>query len=137
MGRTDGGTWITDELIHGYLELHRLGWAHSVEVWEGEELVGGIYGIAVGGFFSGESMFHRRTDASKVAFFSLAWVLREAGFSLFDVQVPNAHLMSLGCVTVSRAEYLGLLGGALAREVRPLDQVVVGQEGVAGVLLRI
>jgi leucyl/phenylalanyl-tRNA--protein transferase len=113
-------TWIIPELVAGYVRLHELGWAHSVEVWEKPSgartervLVGGIYGIAIGGMFAGESMFHLRTDASKIAFASLAEKLRASGFALFDVQVQNGHLESLGCVEISRAEYLARLRAAL------------------------
>ncbi len=102
------GTWIVPELAEGYRALHRLGWAHSVEVWSraSGKLVGGIYGVAPGGgVFSADSMFHRETDASKVAFASLIELL--AGrFLLFDAQVPNPHLAFLGCVPIPRAEYL-------------------------------
>jgi leucyl/phenylalanyl-tRNA--protein transferase len=114
------GTWITPEMVAGYAELHRLGWAHSVEVWarggdgEGESLVGGIYGVAIGGLFAGESMFHRATDASKIAFASLVEGLRAAGYALFDVQVMTDHLRSLGCVEVPRKAYLDRLRDALA-----------------------
>ncbi|HEY8079990.1 MAG TPA: leucyl/phenylalanyl-tRNA--protein transferase, partial [Labilithrix sp.] len=87
-------TWIIPDLVAGYVKLHTLGWAHSVEVWEGRELVGGIYGIAIGGLFAGESMFHTRTDASKIAFATLVARLRDAGYVLFDVQVENPHLTS-------------------------------------------
>lgn len=107
------GTWITPEMLEGYAALHRLGWAHSVEVWDGDELVGGIYGVAIGGLFAGESMFHRRTDASKIAFASLVDRLRAGGFALFDVQVMNDHLLSLGCVEIRRAGYLDRLERAL------------------------
>ena len=110
-------TWIIPELVDGYVRLHELGWAHSVEVWEKDArgaraLVGGIYGIAIGGAFAGESMFHLRTDASKIAFATLATKLKAAGFSLFDVQVQNAHLESLGCIEISRREYLARLAVA-------------------------
>jgi leucyl/phenylalanyl-tRNA--protein transferase len=111
--------WIVPEYISAYVELHRMGWAHSVEVWaereaaartrRTRELVGGIYGIAMGGVFSGESMFHRRTDCSKIAFAFLAMRLRACGFSLFDVQVMNPHLASLGCVSLARADFLRIL----------------------------
>lgn len=114
------GTWIIPELIAGYNELHRLGWAHSVEVWDGKELVGGIYGVAIGGVFAGESMFHTRTDCSKIAFANLAIRLRAAGYTTFDVQVMNPHLRSLGCVDVPRRQYLGRLSDALKVKPRPL-----------------
>ena len=119
--RRKGGTWITKNLLKGYLELHRLGWTHSVEVWEGEELVGGIYGVAVGGLFAGESMFHRRTDASKVAFYNLVMRLRAAGYVLFDVQVQNPHIESLGCVEIPRREYLARVRQALTKRPGPLE----------------
>jgi leucyl/phenylalanyl-tRNA---protein transferase len=108
------GTWIVPEMIEAYTELHRLGWAHSVEVWEGEALVGGIYGIAIGGLFAGESMFHTKTDASKIAFAHAVAHLRARGYRLFDVQVLSEHLASLGCVEVPRLEYLDRLDRALA-----------------------
>ena len=121
------GTWIIPELVEGYVKLHELGWAHSVEVWEkpsGSQqervLVGGIYGLAIGGMFAGESMFHLRTDASKIAFAALAEKLRAAGFALFDVQVQNDHLESLGCVEIARAEYLERLRAALSLTPRPI-----------------
>lgn len=100
------GTWITNGMVACYTHLHALGHAHSLEVWEGEQLVGGIYGVRVGRVFAGESMFHLRTDASKVAFAELAMRLHAAGFELFDVQVMNPHLESLGCVEIPREEYL-------------------------------
>lgn len=113
------GTWIIPELVAGYERLHQLGWAHSVEVWEtsaaGRTLVGGIYGVAIGGMFAGESMFHSRTDTSKIAFATMAEKLRASGFTLFDVQVLTSHLASLGCIEVPRAEYLLRLKSALTR----------------------
>lgn len=112
-----GGTWISPPVIAGYTQLHALGWAHSLEVWEkheeGRRLVGGIYGIAIGASFAGESMFHRRTDASKIAFATLAERLRYAGYEIFDAQVMNPHLESLGCVDVPRDEYLDRLAHAV------------------------
>ncbi len=110
-------TWISEDFIASYTELHHRGHAHSVEVWEGEELVGGIYGVAIGGFFGGESMFHRRTDASKAAVARLVVHLRERGFELFDAQVPNPHLMRLGAVAIPRDEYLKRLRRALRLRV--------------------
>lgn len=110
-------TWISPDFIEAYGELHERGHAHSVEVWEGEgTLVGGIYGVAIGGFFGGESMFHRRTDASKAALGYLVERLRAGGFVLFDAQVPNPHLARIGAIEVPRAEYLERLRVAL--EVR-------------------
>lgn len=107
------GTWITAEMSSAYAEMHRRGHAHSVEAWLGEELVGGAYGVAVGGLFAGESMFHRVTDASKVALAFLVDRLRERGFVLFDIQVCTAHTRSMGAVDIPRAEYLRRLKAAL------------------------
>lgn len=106
-------TWITEDFVRSYHELHRRGIAHSVEVWQGEALIGGLYGVAQGGFFGGESMFHRRTDASKAAVWHLVERLRAGGFSLLDAQVPTPHLARLGAVSIPRAEYLVRLGRAL------------------------
>jgi leucyl/phenylalanyl-tRNA--protein transferase len=108
-------TWITADFMRSYGELHRRGLAHSVEVWEGEALVGGLYGVALGGFFGGESMFHRRTDASKAAVGYLVDRMQAGGFSLLDAQVPTPHLERLGAVCVPRAEYLSRLRSALDR----------------------
>jgi leucyl/phenylalanyl-tRNA--protein transferase len=111
-------TWISDEFVDSYCELHRQGHAHSVEVYEGDDLVGGLYGVAIGGFFGGESMFHRRTDASKAAVAALVEHLRARGFTLLDAQVPTPHLARLGAVEISRTEYLRRLERALALPVR-------------------
>lgn len=104
------GTWITQPLTDCYKRLFEMGWAHSLEVWNTHTglLVGGIYGLAIGSVFVAESMFHRETDASKVAFASLAEMLRPT-FELLDAETMNPHLESLGCVTMPRAEYLELL----------------------------
>ena len=114
--------WIVRPYAEGFIRLHALGWTHSVEVWEktagtegGRALVGGIYGIAIGGLFAGESMFHRRTDASKIAFATLAERLVAKGFDLFDVQVMNDHLRSLGCTEIPRDEYLDRVALTVAR----------------------
>jgi leucyl/phenylalanyl-tRNA--protein transferase len=108
------GTWITEGMIEAYIELHRLGYAHSVEAWRGDELVGGLYGVALGGMFFGESMFSREDDASKAAFIPLVWRLREEGFTLVDSQVYTDHLAGLGAREIARLEYLSLLTGSLA-----------------------
>jgi len=100
-----GGTWIVPEMVHAYTRLHELGFVHSVESWLDGELAGGLYGIALGALFAGESMYHRETGASKVAFASCADRLRSRGFRVFDVQVLTSHLEMLGCVEISRAEY--------------------------------
>lgn len=106
-------TWITSDMIEAYTRLHELGHAHSVEAWEGEQLVGGVYGVGMGGFFAGESMFHRVTDASKVALAYLIEYLRIRGFELFDTQVATEHTLSLGAIYVTRKEYLARLKTAL------------------------
>ena len=111
-------TWITPDFERSYTELHRRGLAHSVEVWSGTDLVGGLYGVTLGGFFGGESMFHRATDASKAAVGFLIERLRAGGFSLCDAQVPTPHLARLGAINISRADYLGRLRRALAATAR-------------------
>jgi len=103
------GTWITPEMRAAYLALHALGAAHSIEVWRGAELVGGVYGVAVGRVFAGESMFSRASDASKVALVALAGWCRGQGHELIDCQLPSAHLRSLGSRPMPRAEFLGYL----------------------------
>jgi leucyl/phenylalanyl-tRNA---protein transferase len=111
--------WIDKKFIAAYTELHRLGWAHSVETWQvgahGDELVGGLYGVAVGGLFAAESKFHRATDASKVAVVALVDLLRDGGGTLLDVQWTTPHLASLGAIDVPRARYLELLADAVER----------------------
>lgn len=108
-------TWINEDFVSSYSELNRRGVAHSIEVWEGEQLVGGLYGVTLGGFFGGESMFHRRTDASKAAVAYLVERLRAGGFSLLDAQVQTPHLERLGATTIPRADYLARLRAALAQ----------------------
>ncbi|MBI3767566.1 MAG: leucyl/phenylalanyl-tRNA--protein transferase [Deltaproteobacteria bacterium] len=112
--RSDG-TWITPAIHAAYTHLHALGWAHSIEVWDGEVLAGGVYGLAIGGFFAAESMFHRVRDASKTGLAALVERLRAHGFTLFDVQLQTPHLASLGVVEIPRAEYLAHLAAATAR----------------------
>jgi leucyl/phenylalanyl-tRNA--protein transferase len=107
--RSGEGTWIGWDMRQAYGRLWRLGWAHSVEVWDGDELVGGLYGVAVGGCFTGESMFHHATDASKVALADLLARWGEAGGAFVDVQLPTPHLTSLGAVEVPREEFLARL----------------------------
>jgi leucyl/phenylalanyl-tRNA--protein transferase len=111
--------WITPAIADAYTRLHELGWVHSVEAWSRDDgtLAGGLYGVAVDGLFAGESMFHRRTDASKVALVALVERLRQAGATLLDVQWRTPHLESLGAVDVSRIHYLELLAAALALPV--------------------
>lgn len=105
----EDGTWISPAMRAAYIELHRLGWAHSVEIWDGSRLVGGLYGILVGGVFTGESMFHHSTDASKVAVVELVARMQEAGGAFVDVQLPTAHLESLGAIAIARGLFLELL----------------------------
>lgn len=107
--------WITAEIARAYKDLHRFGWAHSVEAWAGPELVGGLYGVAIGGAFFGESMFHRRSDASKVALVRLVDHLRGCGATLLDVQWATEHLVSLGVVEIPREDYLERLAEAVVR----------------------
>jgi leucyl/phenylalanyl-tRNA--protein transferase len=114
------GTWISDDLAAAYTRLQELGHAHSLEVWEGERLVGGIYGVLVGGVFCGESMFHRETDASKIALADLVARLVEAGAGLLEVQHQTPHLQSLGAIEIERALYLGLLTELRDDDVRLL-----------------
>ncbi len=105
----EGGTWITPDMQAAYAELHRLGHAHSVEIWMDGELAGGLYGIALGRVFFGESMFSRRTDASKLALVHLARQLDAWGYGLIDCQVHSDHLQSLGSALIPRADFLRLL----------------------------
>lgn len=110
------GGWIDESFVAAYVELHRAGWAHSVEVWsDADELVGGIYGVAIGGLFAGESMFHRVTDASKVALVGLVERLAQGGATLFDIQWTTPHLVSLGAVPIARSDYAARLAIALVR----------------------
>ena len=116
--RDDDATWITPGFIAAYTALHRAGHAHSVEVRQGDTLVGGVYGVAVGGFFAGESMFHRATDASKVALAHLVDRLRSRGFALFDTQMVTPVTRSLGATEIPRAEYLRRLADAVTLPCR-------------------
>lgn len=113
----EDGTWITPAIRQAYGRLHRLGWAHSVEVWAEGTLAGGLYGVAIGALFAAESMFHRVRDASKVALVALAQHARAVGVRLIDVQMPTPHLASMGAVTVPREQYLDQLARVLSRRV--------------------
>jgi leucyl/phenylalanyl-tRNA--protein transferase len=106
-------TWINREIIESYERLHELGYAHSVEAWSKNKLAGGLYGVAIGGAFFGESMFHRVTDASKVALVALVERLREKKFTLLDAQWTTPHLQQFGAIEISREHYLKLLGRAV------------------------
>lgn len=113
------GTWITPKLAQAYCELHRMGWAHSIEVWSLDgDLIGGVYGVSIGAMFGAESMFHRATDASKVALAALVQWCARRGIELIDVQVQTPHLASLGAVELPREEYLERLQSALTSAVR-------------------
>ncbi len=101
----DEGTWISDEIFEAYTRLHGLGYAHSVEAWQDDELVGGLYGVSIGGAFFGESMFHHVTDASKVAFVHLVERMLARGLILLDTQFMTPHLRSMGATEISRVEY--------------------------------
>jgi leucyl/phenylalanyl-tRNA--protein transferase len=109
----DPGSWISEELVQSYLALHEQGVAHSVEAWKDGDLVGGLYGVAIGGAFFGESMFHRATDASKVALVGLVDRLRSRGYALLDTQWVTEHLEQFGAIEVPRARYLRLLDSSL------------------------
>ncbi len=106
--------WITDEFVDAYCRLHDLGWAHSIETWHDGELIGGLYGVSIGGLFAGESMFHHRRDASKVALARLVEMMRERERPLLDVQWLTPHLESLGAIEVPRKQYLEMLASSLA-----------------------
>ena len=114
----DPGTWIDREIIQSYQELHRLRLAHSVEAWQGGRLAGGLYGVALGGAFFGESMFHRTSNASKVALAALVEHLRTRGFRLLDIQWVTPHLEQFGAVEIPRDAYLEQLEAALAVDAK-------------------
>jgi len=111
-------TWISGEIIEAYTWLHELGFAHSVETWLGDEMVGGLYGVSLRGLFAGESMFSIRPNASKIALYFLVEHLRERGFSLLDVQFQTPHLAGLGAIEVSQTRYRYYLRQALAIDAR-------------------
>jgi leucyl/phenylalanyl-tRNA--protein transferase len=116
---TDDGTWITPAMVDAYTALHRRGQAHSLEVWADDELAGGIYGLAIGGVFFGESMFSRRTDASKVALIALCRLIAAQGYGLLDCQVENAHLRRMGAESMTRDAFECELGRLLDVPVDP------------------
>lgn len=119
--RGQKGTWITPDMIAAYCELHKLGYAHSIEARIGGRLVGGLYGVSLGSIFFGESMFSLEPDASKAAFIPLVWRLEEEGFTLVDSQVYTDHLAGLGARQIARCEYLDLLAAGLAQSTRRGD----------------
>jgi leucyl/phenylalanyl-tRNA--protein transferase len=111
-------TWISEEIVVSYVNLHHLGFAHSVETWLNGELVGGLYGVSIAGAFFGESMFHRVTDASKIALLALVQRLRERGYRLLDSQYVTGHLKAFGAVEIPRPEYLKLLRQAIVLDCK-------------------
>lgn len=114
-----GGTWINDDMVEAYAQLHEMGYAHSIETWHKNRLVGGLYGVALGGVFFGESMFSRENDASKVALVALMHKLREWKFVLVDCQIPSVHLTSLGAEELPRGIFMTELEHALKLSGRP------------------
>ncbi|MCK4911589.1 MAG: leucyl/phenylalanyl-tRNA--protein transferase [Thermodesulfovibrionales bacterium] len=117
--RSKGGTWITPEMQEAYIEMHKCGLAHSVESWKGDKLAGGLYGVAIGGAFFGESMFATASDASKAAFVFLVEKLQSWGFTLIDCQMTTEHMMRFGAEEVPREEFMLLLRKALAEDTGP------------------
>jgi leucyl/phenylalanyl-tRNA--protein transferase len=116
--RKEDGTWIVKDMISAYINLHHKGFAHSVEVWEKEKLVGGLYGVSIGKIFFGESMFSKTTNASKVALVYLVRVLREWNFSCIDCQIKTEHLISMGACEISRHEFLNQLKKTIKETTR-------------------
>jgi leucyl/phenylalanyl-tRNA--protein transferase len=114
--------WISETIIQSYLRLHHLGYAHSVECWNNETLVGGLYGVAIGGAFFGESMFSYMTDASKVALIYLVKRMNERGFVLLDTQYSNPHLLTLGCIEISHHKYIERLQKAIQLSCHFMDE---------------
>lgn len=115
--KNDQETWISREIMEAYIKLHKLGLAHSIESWYQGELAGGLYGIAMGAAFFGESMFSRRSSASRIAFDSLVFHLKEKGYMLLDAQIMNPHLARLGAVEIDHEEYMQQLGHALQKKI--------------------
>ncbi|GHV95336.1 leucyl/phenylalanyl-tRNA--protein transferase [Spirochaetia bacterium] len=124
-----GGTWITGDIIKAYTELHRLGWAHSAEAWKDGELAGGCYGIRLGRVFFGESMFARKSNASKAAFLTLAENLFDDGVAFIDCQVPTDHLRSLGGTELGRDDFLQLLKKNLAPRACAQNSDILDRRG--------
>ena len=116
--RKEDGTWIVDDMINAYIELHHKGFAHSVEVWEKEKLVGGLYGVSIGKIFFGESMFSEINNASKISLVYLVKALREWGFSCIDCQVKTEHLISMGAREISRHDFLNQLKKTVKEKTR-------------------
>src|SRR6185312_10859426 len=110
--------WLSEHFVRAYSQVHREGWGHSAECWKDGELVGGVYGVAIGSCFCAESMFHRESDASKVALWALVEHCRELGFTVFDAQILNPHLASLGAYEIPHWEYMDQLAEAVDRPTR-------------------
>ena len=115
--RPEEGTWITPEVANAYGEFHRSGHAHSVEVWQQGVLVGGLYGVAIGALFAGESMFSTVSDASKIALAALVSRLKEKGYQLFDLQIINEHTSSMGATEIPRDDYLARAKSAIKKDI--------------------
>jgi leucyl/phenylalanyl-tRNA--protein transferase len=115
-----GGTWLTPRLVAAYVRLHRAGWAHSVEAWDGDRLAGGLFGVAIGGLFTSETMFHRAPGAGNAALVGTARLLADAGFVLWDIQMTSAHTRRFGAVGIPSEAYMRRLAAALAERPRPL-----------------
>jgi leucyl/phenylalanyl-tRNA--protein transferase len=115
---SETGTWITPDMISAYSRLHYLGFAHSIEAWEGNNLIGGLYGVDAGGVFVGESMFHLRPNASKLALLFLFDYLRKRGSEWMDIQMMSPHMLALGAVEVSRSRFLKMLSAAQGSSIK-------------------
>jgi len=116
--RSEQGTWITTDMIRAFEALHEQGWAHSVEVWQDDELIGGLYGLAIGRGFFGESMFSSKTNASKLALLTIVQMMDRGEFEIVDCQVPSSHLLGLGARLVSREDFVGILESLCDPEIR-------------------
>lgn len=112
-------TWIVPAMIEAYVNLHRLGWAHSIETWQGSTLVGGLYGVSIGGSFFGESMFSIESDASKIALVALSELLQKYRFDLIDCQVTTNHLMGMGAVEIPRSAFIKIIRSSIQRDINP------------------
>ncbi|EAT13401.1 leucyl/phenylalanyl-tRNA--protein transferase [Bermanella marisrubri] len=121
-------TWINDAMLHAYCTLHELGIAHSVEYWQGKQLMGGLYGLSIGGAFFGESMFSKCSNASKVAFTRLCQLCNELGIELIDCQVHNPHLASLGAIEINRKDFLAKISKLINKPVKWQPEIMAEHE---------